>query len=72
MLADSVEAASRSLKNPDEVSIHEMVEQVFQMKINDHQLIFSELTFKDIQTLKKLFTRRLIKIYHKRISFNET
>lgn len=71
MLADSVEAASRTLKNPDEVSIQDMVEHVFQMKINDHQLIYSELTFKDIQTLKKLFTRRLIKIYHKRISFNE-
>jgi putative nucleotidyltransferase with HDIG domain len=68
MLADSVEAASRSLKNPDEVSIHEMVDRVFEYKINDNQLIYSDLTFKDIQVLKKLFKKRLLKIYHKRIS----
>lgn len=68
MLADSVEAASRSLKNPDEVSIHEMVDRVFEHKINDNQLIYSDLTFKDIQVLKKLFKKRLLKIYHKRIS----
>lgn len=68
MLADSVEAASRSLKNLDEVSIHEMVDKVFEHKINDNQLIYSDLTFKEIQVLKKLFKKHLLKIYHKRIS----
>lgn len=69
MMADSVEAASRSLKNYDAVSIDELVERIINSQIEEQQFINSDITFRDITSIKKIFKKRLMNIYHVRIEY---
>lgn len=69
MLADSVEAASRSLKDPDAVSISDLVERIIDYKLDQGQLTDSNITLKDIETIKLIFKSMLIGIYHVRIDY---
>lgn len=69
MLADSVEAASRSLKNPDADAINDLVERIIDYKLNQNQLINSDITLKDIQTIKQIFKTMLMGIFHVRIPY---
>ena len=69
MLADSVEAASRSLKDPDESSISALVERIIDYKLTQDQLNDSDITLKDIDTIKMIFKTMLMGIYHVRIEY---
>ena len=69
MMADSVEAASRSLKSPDENKINEMVDGIIDSQLSMGQFESSELTLKDITTIKKLLKKRLLSIHHVRIEY---
>lgn len=69
MIADGVEAASRSLKVHDAVSINELVDTIIDYKIGQNQFINSDITFRDITTIKKIFKKRLMNIYHARIEY---
>jgi putative nucleotidyltransferase with HDIG domain len=69
MLADSVEAASRSLKEPDSSSISDLVERIIDYKLNQDQLNDSDITLKDIETIKMIFKTMLMGIYHVRIDY---
>jgi putative nucleotidyltransferase with HDIG domain len=69
MLADSVEAASRSLKEPDEKSINELVDRIVKYKLDQNQLKDSNITLKEIETIKTIFKRMLMSIYHVRIDY---
>ena len=69
MLADSVEAASRSLKEPDAKSISELVERIIKYKLDQHQLSDSDITLKDIDTIKLIFKTMLMGIYHVRLEY---
>jgi cyclic-di-AMP phosphodiesterase PgpH len=69
MIADGVEAASRSLKMHDAVSINDLVDSIIDYKIESNQFINSDITFKDITTIKKIFKKRLMNIYHARIEY---
>jgi putative nucleotidyltransferase with HDIG domain len=69
MLADSVEAASRSLKEPDEKSINELVDRIINYKLNQGQLNDSDITLKDLETIKAIFKKMLMSIYHVRIDY---
>jgi cyclic-di-AMP phosphodiesterase PgpH len=69
MLADGVEAASRSLKEHDALSINDLVDKIIDYKIQQNQLINSDITFKDITLIRKIFKRRLMNIYHVRIEY---
>jgi len=69
MLADSVEAASRSLKEPDALSISDLVERIIDYKLNQDQLNDSDITLKDIETIKVIFKAMLMGIYHVRIEY---
>jgi len=69
MLADAVEASSRSLKHYDALSISDLVDQIIDYKISQNQLINSDITFKDITMIKKIFKKRLMNIYHVRIEY---
>jgi cyclic-di-AMP phosphodiesterase PgpH len=69
MLADGVEAASRSLKVHDALTINDLVDRVVDYKINQNQLINADITFKDISLIKKIFKKRLMTIYHARIEY---
>lgn len=69
MLADSVEAASRSLKEPDATSISKLVERIINYKLEQDQLTDSNITLKDIETIKLIFKTMLMGIYHVRIDY---
>lgn len=69
MLADSVEASSRSLKTYDAVSIDDLVERIFKYKMDENQLINSDLTLRDLTLLKKIFKKKLMNMYHVRIEY---
>ncbi|MFD2147092.1 HD family phosphohydrolase [Mucilaginibacter antarcticus] len=69
MLADSVEAASRSLKEPDEKSIGGLVDRIIKYKLDQNQLNDSNITLKDLETIKTIFKRMLMSIYHVRIDY---
>ena len=69
MMADGVEAASRSLKKHDALTINDLVDQIIDYKISQNQFINSDITFKDITIIKKVFKKRLMNIYHARIEY---
>jgi len=69
MLADSIEAASRSLDKKDSESLKNLIDAIFQEKIEAKQLDYAPLTFKDITSLKELFLEKLLNIYHVRIHY---
>lgn len=69
MLADSIEAASRSLKEPDEQSISNLVDRIMKYKLDQNQLKDSNITLKDLETIKTIFKRMLMSIYHVRIDY---
>ncbi len=69
MLADSVEAASKSIKDLSEQNIDDLVEKIFNQKIEQEQLVHCDITFKEITVIKKLFKKMLKSIYHARIAY---
>jgi hypothetical protein len=71
MLADSIEAASRSLPVKNSETIRNLVEQIFKQKVEMGQLEYAPLTFKDIRVLKGLFHEKLINSYHVRVNYPE-
>ncbi|MDP4088357.1 MAG: HD family phosphohydrolase [Bacillota bacterium] len=71
MLADCVEAAVRSLSEPTVEKIETMVNNLFKDKLNDGQLNGSDLTFNELEIIKKTFLKTLSGIYHQRIEYPE-
>jgi len=69
MLADSIEAASRSLDKKDNESLKSLIDTIFKEKIEAKQLDYAPLTFKDITSLKEIFLEKLLNIYHVRIHY---
>ena len=69
MMADSVEAAVRSIQEPTLAKIEEMVNNIVKDKLNSNQLNECDLTFKDLETIKSCFLRVLKGIYHHRIEY---
>lgn len=71
MMADSVEAASKSLKDPTFLIIDEFVEKIVAGQMKANQFINSDITFKEIETIKKIFKFKLTNIYHLRVEYPE-
>ena len=71
MLADSVEAAVKSIKDINPIKIDTMVRNIVKDKLYDGQLDESELTMKEIETIIKSFVKILQGIYHTRIEYPE-
>lgn len=69
MLADSIEAASRSLDKKDNVSLKKLIDTIFKQKTEAGQLEYAPLTFRDITLLKEIFLEKLLNIYHVRITY---
>jgi cyclic-di-AMP phosphodiesterase PgpH len=69
MMADGVEASSRSLKKYDAVTIDELVDRIIDHQIKENQFINADITFRDINQIKKIFKKRLMNIYHVRIEY---
>ncbi len=70
MLADSVEAASRSIKEPNAQRINDLVDKIIEFKLNQKQLINSNITLKDITQVSEIFKDMLKSIYHVRIDYD--
>lgn len=69
MMADSVEAAVRSIQEPTLDKIEEMVNNIVKDKLNSNQLNECDLTFRDLEAIKSCFLRVLKGIYHHRIEY---
>ena len=69
MIADAVEARSRSLSEYTEETISAAVNQMIDTQMADGQFAETPLSFKDIEDIRRVFTSRLIAIYHHRISY---
>ena len=71
MMCDSVEAACRSIKNPTEESIEEMVENVIEKQVQEKQYINAPITFEEISRGKKVMIEKIKSMYHMRIAYPE-
>lgn len=71
MMCDSVEAASRSIKEPTSRIIDEFVEKIISKQMEEGQFLNSDITFMEIQLVKKVLKRKLKNIYHLRIEYPE-
>lgn len=71
MMADAVEASSRSLKEHTDESIQQLVNKIIDGQIADGLLQNAPLTFRDIETIKSRFIEKLKTMYHTRISYPE-
>lgn len=71
MLADSCEAAVRSIDRVTPKKIKQMVSDIFEDKIKDGQLNETSITFKEINTVRDTLVDGLISIYHSRLSYDE-
>lgn len=69
MMADAVEAASRTLANKTEENITKLVNDIIDGQLQDKRFINADITFKDIITVKKVFIEMLTNIYHSRIAY---
>ena len=69
MMADSVEAASRSLKKYDAETIDNLVERIIDFQISQNQFVNADVTFRDINTIKKIFKKKLMNVYHVRVEY---
>ncbi|WP_027137434.1 HD family phosphohydrolase [Gaetbulibacter saemankumensis] len=71
MMCDSVEAASKSLKDPTSTKIDAFVENIIDKQIEEGQFLNANITFKEIQSIKKVLKHKLANIYHLRIEYPE-
>ncbi|MBD0833605.1 HD family phosphohydrolase [Aestuariibaculum sediminum] len=71
MMCDSIEAASKSLKEPTSTKIDAFVENIIDKQIEEGQFLNANITFKEIQKIKKVLKRKLANIYHLRIEYPE-
>ena len=69
MMADSVEAAARSLKSPTLEDIDLLVEKIINNQIDNNQFVNADITMKSITQIKKLFKKKLQSIHHVRVEY---
>lgn len=71
MMCDSVEAASKSLKDPTSTKINDFVDAIISKQMESDQFLNANITFKEIQSIKKVLKHKLANIYHLRIEYPE-
>lgn len=69
MMADAIEARSRSLNELTEQSISQMVDQMIDLQVADGQFSDTVLSFKDLEDIRAVFKQKLIEINHHRITY---
>ncbi|GAG63577.1 unnamed protein product, partial [marine sediment metagenome] len=72
MLADSTEAAVRSIDKMTPKKIEQMISDIFEDRLKDGQLNESDMTIKEVNTVKGTLVDGLISIYHSRLSYTES
>jgi hypothetical protein len=71
MMADSVEAASKSLKDPTSTKIDVFVEKIIDAQMEQGQFLNSDVTFKEIELIKKVLKKKLNNMFHLRVEYPE-
>jgi putative nucleotidyltransferase with HDIG domain len=71
MMADAVEAASKSLKSPNIDQLQEFVDKIIDGKMEEEQFNSSDITFAEIETVKMVLFKKLINVYQLRIEYPE-
>ncbi len=71
MMCDSVEAASKSLKEPTTARINDFVEKIINKQMEEAQFLNADITFKEIQLIKKVLKQKLKNIFHLRVEYPE-
>jgi len=71
MIADSVEAASRSLQDHSRENLKKLIDSILDYQIKENQFEFVNITFKEMTYIKSILLERLSIIYHTRIAYPE-
>jgi putative nucleotidyltransferase with HDIG domain len=71
MMCDAAEAASKSLKAPTAQSISNLIDKIIEKQMSANQFLNSDITFKEIETIKKVIKKKLLNMYHLRIEYPE-
>ena len=71
MMSDSVEAASKSLREPTVDKIQQFVDSIINKQIDEKQFNDCNITLSEIETVKKVLSKKLINIYHLRVQYPE-
>lgn len=71
MLADSIEAAVRSLTTPNKDRIEKLIQKIMKDKLEDGQLEECNITIKELEVIKRAFLQVLLGIFHERIEYPE-
>ena len=71
MMCDSVEAASKSIKEPTAQKFDNMVEKIINKQMEEGQFMNADITFKELQMINKVLKKKLKNIYHLRIEYPE-
>ena len=69
MICDAAEAASKSLQQPSAQSIDNLIDKIVEKQKLDNQFINSDITFSEIEKIKKVIKRKLMNIYHVRVEY---
>ncbi len=71
MMADAVEASSRSLSEYSEEALRNLIDKIIDSQVAEGYFKLAPITFKDIQTVKDVFVEKLATMYHSRIAYPE-
>ena len=69
MMCDSVEAASKSLKDPNSTKINNFVDAIISKQMESDQFLNADITLKEIQSIKKVLKQKLANMFHLRIEY---
>lgn len=71
MMADSVEAASKSLKDPTATKLNDFVDRIIDSQLDNKQFVNADITLREIRDIKKVFKQKLHNMYHLRVEYPE-
>ena len=71
MMCDAAEAASKSLTKPTALSINDLIDKIIDKQMTENQFLNSDVTFKEIEIIKKVIKKKLMNIYHLRVEYPE-
>lgn len=69
MICDAAEAATKSIKSPTAQSIDALIDKIVEKQKSDNQFINSDITFREIEKIKKVVKKKLMNMYHLRIEY---
>ena len=69
--ADAAEAASKSIQSPTAQSVNDLIDKIIKKQMADGQFLNSNITFREIEIIKKVIKKKLMNIYHLRVEYPE-